>query len=424
MQRIGDSTTTANGAKEFTQGLPGSGVDATIITVEWLNAIQREIVNVLVGAGLAVTPADDSQILKAIKAIILSSFQARTTLAGYGITDAMLSTPQAGVVGKISDILKHSIGVYASGTTDGPPASNGGLFLRMKYPGATSQVAFDIFGHVGNGYDIFGFRRVLADGSSTHRTVFHDGNFDPALKAPLANPTFTGTVTVPNVAAGTSDWRAANTAFVQTAIANLVGSSPAALDTLNELATALGNDPNFAATMTNALAGKAAKATTLAGYGITDGPPRGEVIYFPASTPPEGFLKANGALISRTTYAGLFSVIGTAFGVGNGSTTFALPDLRGEFIRGWDDSRGVNVGRGINTSELDALQGHYHSTPPGGLNFIGSGSGIGSQLTSNGTGNVGFASTGSPVSDGTNGAPRIASETRPRNVALLACIRF
>jgi len=192
-----------------------------------------------------------------------------TTLAGHGITDAILSTPQTGVVGKIADIAKHHIGVYASGTTDAPPASSGGLFLHMKYPGAT-PAAFDIFGHVGGGNDIFGFRRVLADGSYAWRTVFHDGNFDPALKAPLASPTFTGVVTVPNVAAGANDWRAANTAFVQAAIASLVASSPAALDTLNELAAALGNDPNFATTMTNALAGKASKATSLQGYGILD----------------------------------------------------------------------------------------------------------------------------------------------------------
>ena len=105
-----------------------------------------------------------------------------TTLAGYGITDAILSTPKTGVVGKISDIAKHHIGVYASGTTDGMPNSSGGLFLRMKYPGDT-PAAFDIFGHVGNGTDILGFRRVLADGSFVYRTIYHDGNFDPSVKA-------------------------------------------------------------------------------------------------------------------------------------------------------------------------------------------------------------------------------------------------
>lgn len=82
-----------------------------------------------------------------------------------------------------------------------------------------------------------------------------------ALKANLANPTFTGSVSVPNVAAGNSSQLAANTSFVMSAIAALVSSSPAALDTLNELAAAIGNDPNFATTMVNQLALKAPLAS-------------------------------------------------------------------------------------------------------------------------------------------------------------------
>lgn len=77
-----------------------------------------------------------------------------------------------------------------------------------------------------------------------------------ALKANLASPALSGVPTAPTPAAGTNTNQLATSAFVQSALAALVGSSPAALDTLNELAAALGNDPNFAATMTNALAGK------------------------------------------------------------------------------------------------------------------------------------------------------------------------
>ncbi|NES11267.1 hypothetical protein G3O07_18440 [Pseudomonas laurentiana] len=79
-----------------------------------------------------------------------------------------------------------------------------------------------------------------------------------ALKANLASPALTGTPTAPTAAPGTNTLQLATTAFVQAAVAALVSSSPAALDTLNELAAALGNDPNFATTMTNILAGKAA----------------------------------------------------------------------------------------------------------------------------------------------------------------------
>lgn len=82
-----------------------------------------------------------------------------------------------------------------------------------------------------------------------------------ALKAPLASPALTGTPTAPTQAAGNNSTRLANTAFVSAAIAALVDSSPGTLDTLNELAAALGDDPNFATTITNALALKAPLAS-------------------------------------------------------------------------------------------------------------------------------------------------------------------
>ncbi|MDF3950945.1 phage tail protein, partial [Escherichia coli] len=77
-----------------------------------------------------------------------------------------------------------------------------------------------------------------------------------ALKAPLSSPALTGTPTAPTAAQSVNNTQIATTAFVKSAIAGMVGSAPAALDTLNELAAALGNDPNFATTMLNALAGK------------------------------------------------------------------------------------------------------------------------------------------------------------------------
>ncbi|MFP2557878.1 phage tail protein [Escherichia coli] len=84
-----------------------------------------------------------------------------------------------------------------------------------------------------------------------------------ALKAPLSSPALTGTPTAPTAAQSVNNTQIATTAFVKSAIAAMVGSAPAALDTLNELAAALGNDPNFATTMLNALAGKQPLDNTL-----------------------------------------------------------------------------------------------------------------------------------------------------------------
>ena len=94
-----------------------------------------------------------------------------------------------------------------------------------------------------------------------------------ALKAPLASPALTGVPTAPTAAQTVNNTQVATTAFVKSAIAALVASSPAALDTLNELAEALGNDPNFATTMTNALAGKQPlddTLTSLSGKSISE----------------------------------------------------------------------------------------------------------------------------------------------------------
>jgi microcystin-dependent protein len=137
----------------------------------------------------------------------------------------------------------------------------------------------------------------------------------------------------------------------------------------------------------------------------------GEVKWFAMSTAPTGFLKANGAAVSRSTYSALFTAIGTTFGVGDGSTTFNLPDLRGEFVRGWDDGRGVDAGRVFGTAQSHAVQQHTHSynTP---LNSpSGSPWGGGAFVTTS-------ATTGGMNSGNS------AAETRPRNIALLACIAF
>ena len=88
--------------------------------------------------------------------------------------------------------------------------------------------------------------------------------------------------------------------------------------------------------------------------------PTGSVHLMASTTPPSGYLKCNGAAVSRTTYADLFAEIGTAFGAGDGSSTFNVPDLRGEFVRGWDDARGVDSGRSFASSQGDNNKQHNH----------------------------------------------------------------
>jgi microcystin-dependent protein len=139
--------------------------------------------------------------------------------------------------------------------------------------------------------------------------------------------------------------------------------------------------------------------------------PAGSVIYHAANTPPTGFLKADGAAVSRSTYSDLFASIGTTYGAGDGSTTFLVPDLRGEFMRGWDDSRGIDSGRSFGSSQADEFEAHSHNytNPTNGSTPTGTGGGT----------NRSFPTTNGGTTTSTGG-----SETRPRNVALLACIKF
>ena len=161
--------------------------------------------------------------------------------------------------------------------------------------------------------------------------------------------------------------------------------------------------------------------------------PSGTVLYFAGQTAPAGWLKANGAAVSRTAYAALFAAIGTTYGAGDGRSTFNLPDLRGEFIRGWDDGRGVDTGHLFGSAQADAMRQHYH-----GIGYISPNNDDGAFVVRNwttaeqqnlqfinGNGNsaIRTLSASSNLST-TNAIDEAAGETRPRNVALLAIIKI
>jgi len=144
--------------------------------------------------------------------------------------------------------------------------------------------------------------------------------------------------------------------------------------------------------------------------------PPGSVNFFAATTPPTGWVKANGAALSRTTYAALFAVCGTTFGAGDGSTTFNIVDVRGEFIRSWDDSRGVDASRTLGSFQDQAFYSHNHNTSPyfGSINFSRA------QWAPDGLAFMTSEAGGGPGYDSYSGG----AETRPRNVALLACVKY
>lgn len=332
--------------------------------------------------------------------------------------------------------------------------------------------------------------------------------------APKESPALTGRPTAPTAEGKDSSTQIANTAFVQAAIAALVGSSPEALDTLNELAAALGNDPNFATTMTNALAGKQPLDNTLTalsgksvaalleylgltnfadknssneqlfngvvaskkgvsaassdgsrrvnlfvsdtGYELIvyiDGkynnsiqiptkygtmallddvsnsvqsapPPIGIPFLWPLSAMPNTvvpewasnvFLKMNDATFSASTYPALARVW----------PGLKLTDCRGEFLRIWDDGRGVDSGRALLSAQGDAMRnftGNAGFFTDGLFTYASGAFKLGPSATNKATVSAGSGTNAYVTLDPSTVVPT-AAENRPRNVAFNLLVR-
>jgi microcystin-dependent protein len=147
--------------------------------------------------------------------------------------------------------------------------------------------------------------------------------------------------------------------------------------------------------------------------------PVGTVALWLTETAPTGWLHCNGQAISRTTYATLFALWGTTFGVGDGSTTFNVPEVRGEFPRFWDASRGVDAARVIGSAQTAAYAAHSH------LNGVADGGVSGFIYEGVTTGVPGVATstmdtTGATPSHQGRTSSEGGAETRPRNIAFMA----
>ena len=182
-------------------------------------------------------------------------------------------------------------------------------------------------------------------------------------------------------------------------------------------------------------------AAALVALGLTNAQvPAGAVQMFAGASVPTGWLAASGQAVSRTTYAVLFAAIGTTYGAGDGSTTFTLPDLRGEFLRGLDSSRGVDAGRTLGSAQAAAMLNHTHTGTADtqgahthGVNVVVGGfpktlAGFQSDsgpTVEGSTSRISTISAGGHSHTITLGNPSTGggAETRPRNVALLACIK-
>lgn len=168
----------------------------------------------------------------------------------------------------------------------------------------------------------------------------------------------------------------------------------------------------------------------------------GMTVMWPSSTVPAGYLECAGQAVSRANYGALFAVIGTSFGAGDGSTTFNIPDMRGEFARGWDHGRGIDTGRALGSSQDEAFKSHSHTASTGSSGAHVHGTKVGGDANNVREAIPGNAITmaGNSADTGVTGSGQIVeagshthtvtvnstggTETRPRNVAWMFIIKF
>lgn len=256
MQKIGDITSTANPAGEFTEGNPGAGAAATLLKSGWFNTVQRELIALVLGAGLTLNKDDDTQVFKAVKALAAlalgNALPNNNPLPGgsldlHGDVYAFLTAPLESSVGQNcywngAAWYRHDISKPAACIT----MEGGQVYVRR----------------VGAGQNPIAWQTTSPVWDSSN------AKFSGLLERPT---------TLSGYSIGDAFTKAETSANIEAAIARLIGSAPGAVDSIEELARALNNNPNFATDIINGLATKAAKATTLQGYGISDAYTQSEI---------------------------------------------------------------------------------------------------------------------------------------------------
>ena len=163
----------------------------------------------------------------------------------------------------------------------------------------------------------------------------------------------------------------------------------------------------------------------------------GTVAPFAMDTPPTGWIECDGTALDRIQYAGLFSRIGTTYGPGDGLSTFNIPDLRAQYIRGWDNGRGIDTGRIFGSFQADDMQNHSHTIGNHSHSLSASGSAadngahqhaVGVLLTTidgSHSHSVGVSGSTSSTGGGATSSPSLSGTgVQVGDLALMYCIKY
>lgn len=330
---------------------------------------------------------------------------------GIRVSDGLITAPSISVIGDTDT------GFYFPAANSATLVCGGAAVLSATSSGVTFPLGVTFAGNqtVTGNLTVNG-NTTLGNAGADTLTVVATGTFT-GNQTFDGTATFTSTVTVPDASFTNAKLATVATATIKGRVTAGTGAvedlTGAQATTILSVVVGDSGSGGTKGLVPAPAAGDTAAARFLSAAGtFAAAVPVGSVTMYAANTAPTGWLECSGAAVSRTTYAGLFAAIGTVFGSGDGSTTFNLPQMQGEFARGWDNGRGVDPARAFGSAQADELEAHVHSvTPPAASSEAGSG------LTTTGSGGVESITPYDTASTG-------GTETRPRNIALMFIIKF
>jgi hypothetical protein len=299
-------------------------------------------------------------------------------------------TDEYGMINLIIGSGTSTVGIYTNIFWDGTPKD-----LKVEY-------------NLGGSFELLSLQPLLFTPYAYHRDIIANGNLSVSGNI-IGTTDAIDFVTKTNNAERMRVTSAGNVGIGTTTPSNALHVS-AATNPLKLSGLQAGS-----LTTDNILTADATGVVRQVAYNAVADQSLGSISAFAFSAVPADYLECNGAAVSRTTYAALFAKLGTTYGAGDGSTTFNVPDLRGEFIRGWSNGRaGVDVGRAFGSSQSDGIAPlKLVKDSPTSIPYTYNGSDyypIGASSTNYGLCTNNYMGTG-------------ASDTRPRNVAMVYAIK-
>ncbi|WP_107725921.1 tail fiber protein [Neisseria weaveri] len=350
--------------KQFKDG-NGTSELGTILPAWWLNQVQGEILAVLTAAGIHPNKAKTNQLAEAINRLFVGQ-AGDQDIAGEKTFTSLLTAGRAEHWGKIRMPVQGGGHWFLEANPQSVFSDGSTLKFNIKYEQTSGQVRYIHFPELGN------LNRTVA---YQDWVIARIGGVESSAVKTAGNQTVGGRKTFSESADFSRGLRISGNNQDQWAELGYAASAVYLKNPASNKSLQLGDDGTIkyqgdklvlwsdrrdAVDLANSQTVATSQAVKTVNDKAEQAAPPGTIVAYSGTTAPPGWLKCNGANVSRATYAALFAVIGTTHGAGDGRTTFTLPDLRNEFIRGLDDGRGLDSSRALGSKQTARLPQHSH----------------------------------------------------------------